>query len=75
MIHFRGRLTARGSLIAAAVLLLLLAHGMLLRLASSHLVLSGAVLSGLIALVVIKHLGWLGGAYAMLRRHRRSLPK
>ena len=38
----------------------------------SHRVLgfSGVVAAALIALAVIKHLGLLGGAYALLRRRR-----
>lgn len=37
---------------------------------SHHLGLSGALVSGLIALAVVKHLGWIGGGYALFRRRR-----
>jgi hypothetical protein len=66
-------MTGRGALIAVAVVLVI-AHGVILRFASKHLALSGAVASGLIALVVITHLGWLGKAAAMFRRKQRAPP-
>lgn len=37
---------------------------------SRHLGLSSAVASALVALAIAKHLGWIGGAYALLRRRR-----
>ncbi len=49
---------------------LLAGHGVILYYASSHLVLSAAVLSGAIILLVIKHVGLLGPLYALLRRRR-----
>jgi hypothetical protein len=39
----------------------------------SHKVLSAAVASGVIVLVVVKHLGLLGPFYALLRRRSRQL--
>lgn len=59
MLHFRReRLMLRASLLAAALIVLIAFHGLILYFASSHLALSGALASGLIALVVIKHLGY-----------------
>ena len=40
---------------------------------SHHLGLSGALASALIAIAVLKHLGWISAAYALLRR-RRAIP-
>lgn len=37
---------------------------------SRHLGLSGALASVLIALALLKHLGWITGGYALLRRRR-----
>jgi hypothetical protein len=45
-----------------------------LRFASKHLALSGAVASGLFALIVIKHLGWLRRADGKFRRKQRAPP-
>ena len=64
-------LAVASPLLAALVLIIAAAaHGGLWYLISRHLGLSGAVASALIALAVIKHLGWFGGAYALLRRRR-----
>jgi hypothetical protein len=51
----------------------LIAGHAILYYAMSHKVLSGAVASGVIVLVVIKHLGLLGPFYALLRRRSRQL--
>jgi hypothetical protein len=52
------------------VIVLLAGHGVLLYYVSSHVMLSAAVLSGAIILLVIKHLGLVGPLYALLRRRR-----
>ena len=60
----RGR---TGAVVALAVLLIA-GHGVILYYASSHLALSAGLVSGVILLIVIKHLGLLGPAYALFRR-------
>jgi hypothetical protein len=54
------------------VVLLIAAHGIILYCFSSHVALSVAVVSSAIVLLVIKHLGLLGSAYAALQRARRN---
>ena len=54
----------------ALVIALLAGHGVLLYYVSSHVMLSAAVLSGAIVLLVLKHLGLLGPLYARFRRRR-----
>lgn len=49
---------------------LLAGHGVILYYASSHVTLSAAVLVGVIALLVIKHVGLLGPMYERFRRRR-----
>ena len=39
---------------------------------SHHLGLSAALASALIAIAVLKHLGWISGAYALVRRRRAA---
>jgi hypothetical protein len=46
-------------------------HSVVLYYALSHTALSAAVLSGVIALIVIKHVGLLGPLYALFRRRPR----
>jgi len=41
-------------------------HGVIFYYASSHLALSAGLVSGVVLLIVIKHLGWLGPTYALL---------
>ena len=67
--HTHGRLW----IVAVLGLLLLAGHGFILYYASSHMVLSAGVVIGIVLLVVIKHLGLLGPAFALFRRHRRKL--
>jgi len=55
-----------------AVAALLAGHALLLRYALPHKGVSEAVVAGVIALVVIKHLGLLSSLVAMLRRRSRS---
>ena len=66
-------LWAASPLLAALVITLAVAaHAGVWYFISRHLGLSGAVASVLIALAAVKHLGWIGGAYALLRRRRAS---
>jgi hypothetical protein len=60
----RGR---TGAVVALAVLLIA-GHGVILYYASSHLALSAGLVSGVILLIVIKHLGLFGPVYALFRR-------
>lgn len=60
------------SLVALVLIAAAGMHAGVWYLISRHLGLSGAVVSALIALAVIKHLGWFGGAYALLRRRRST---
>ena len=46
-------------------------YGVIFYYFSSNLTLSMALVSGVIVLIVIKHLGVLGPTYALLRRHWR----
>lgn len=71
MSHFRA--VPRTVTPLAAVLLLIAvaaAHAGVWYFIARHPGLSGTVASALIALAVIKHMGWLGGARALLRRRR-----
>jgi len=64
----RGRI---GVVVALGVVLIA-GHGAILCYASSHLAVSAGLVSGLILLIVIKHLGLFGQAYALFRlRWRR----
>lgn len=64
-------LPAVAPLVAALVLIsAVAAHAGVWYLIAHHLGLSGAVASALIALAVIKHLGWIGGGFALLKRRR-----
>lgn len=56
-------------------LILIAGHGIVLYYVSSHMALSAAIVSGVILLVVIKHLGLLGPAYALFRRRARRKPR
>jgi hypothetical protein len=60
----RGRI---GVVVALAVVLIA-GHGVILYYASSHLALSAGLVSGVILLIVIKHLGLVSSAYALFRR-------
>ena len=61
-------LRARVWMVPLGVVALILGHGAVLYYVSSHLALSGAVISGLIALIVIRHLRWLAPLYSFFRR-------
>ena len=69
-----GRLRARAWMLMVGVITLIAAHGVILHYFSSHMVLSAAVVSGVIILVVIKHLGLLAPVYALFRRRARRKP-
>jgi membrane protein YdbS with pleckstrin-like domain len=49
----------------------LVTHSVVLYYVLSHTALSAAMVSGVIALIVIKHLGLLGPLYALFRRRPR----
>lgn len=70
--HRPPHLLARGRFWVLLVLLVVLVagHGVILHYVSSHVVLSVAVLSGAVILLVIKHAGLLGSVYALFRRRR-----
>jgi membrane protein YdbS with pleckstrin-like domain len=49
----------------------LVVHSVVLYYVLSHTALSAAVVSGVIVLIVIKHLGLFGPLYTLFRRHSR----
>lgn len=53
---------------------LLAGHGVILYYVSSHVMLSAAVLSGAVILLVVKHVGLLGPLYALFRRRPQGSP-
>jgi len=67
----RLRSMTRFLILSAAALVLVSGHAIFLRYVVSHTALSGAVLLGVIALVVLKHVGLLGALYAAFRRRTR----
>ena len=69
-----SRLRARAWMLMAGLITLIAGHGIILYYFSSHMPLSAAVVSGVIILVVIKHLGLLGPVYALFRRRARRRP-
>lgn len=68
-INAHNRSLVRVSLLLIAALALVAGHGFILYALSSHSLLSAAAVSGLVIMVVIKHLGLLGSFYALVRRH------
>lgn len=66
------RLPIAPSLVALVLIAAAGMHAGVWYLISRRLGLSGAVVSALIGLVVLKHLGWFGGAYALLKRGRST---
>ena len=58
-------------MLVAIAVFLVAGHGIILYYFSSHLALSAAVASGVIVVVVIKHVGLLGSLYGRLRRRFR----
>jgi hypothetical protein len=61
------RLLTRASILLGVVALIA-GHGTILLYAWSHTAMSAAVVSGVMILVAIKHLGLLGPLYALFRR-------
>lgn len=59
-------------LFAVAMIVAVAAHAGIWYAISRHLGFSGVVASVLVALAVVKHLGWIGGAFALLRRRQVS---
>jgi uncharacterized membrane protein len=66
-----GRLFTRPWIVLAAVVVLLAGHVVLYQVLR-HTVLSAALVSSLVILVVIKHLGLLSPLYALFRRRTRQ---
>ncbi|HEX5425166.1 MAG TPA: hypothetical protein VFW94_16585 [Candidatus Acidoferrales bacterium] len=65
------RISAHPAVLAAAIIVLLAAHGAVLYL-FRHLALSTTLVSGLVLLVVIKHLGLVAPLSAYFRRRFRG---
>lgn len=65
-----NRLLARPWILSVGVLVLLLAHGLIFYFIH-HLALSAALLSGIVVLFAVKHLGAFGSLYAMLRKRMK----
>ena len=59
-------------LVAVVLVVAVAAHAGAWYFISRHLGLSGALVSVLFAIAVVKHLGWIGGAYALLRKRRAA---
>jgi hypothetical protein len=72
-LHSRPRMLAW--ILLVGVIILIAGHGIFLYYISSHMALSAAVVSGVIILVVIKHLGLLGPLYILFRRRFRRNPR
>ena len=68
-------LHARPWLLAAVIIALVAGHAIVLYYFSSHVALSAAAVSGVVVLLVVKHLGLLAPLYALFRRRaRRNAP-
>jgi hypothetical protein len=65
------RLLTRPGIMLIVVAILIAGHGIALYFVAWHTTLSAAVLSSVIILVVIKHLGLLGALFALFRRRSR----
>jgi hypothetical protein len=69
------RLLTRPLRLSVGVVVLIASHAIILSYVLPHTALSATVVSGVIILVVIKHLGllavWLGPLYALFRRRSR----
>ena len=65
-----GRPRMRPWMLLVGVIGLVAGHVALLYYGVSHTALSAALVSGVIVLIVIKHLGLLGPLYALIRRRR-----
>ena len=69
--HSLKRIPAHPALVIAAIIVLLAAHGAILYLFRQHLALSMTLVSGIVVLIVIKHLGLVAPLSAYLRRRFR----
>jgi len=58
--------------LALLVVIFIAGHGTILYYVSSHVAVSAAVASGVIVVVVIKHLGLFGRLYRLFRQSRRN---
>ena len=67
-----GRSRMRPWMLMVGAIGLVAGHSVVLSYGLSHAALSTAVLSGVIVVVVIKHLGLLGSLYAVVRRRSRE---
>ncbi len=67
-----SRPLTRTLMLSLGLAVLIAGHGIILYYVWSHTAVSAAVLSGVVVLVVIKHLGLLGPLYALFRRRSRS---
>jgi len=67
-----SRLFKRSWMLAAGAVALVAVHAIILRYVLPHAALSAVVVSGVIIVVVIKHLGLLGSLFARLRRPSRD---
>ena len=56
---------------AIVAVVLIAGHGLVLYVLKSHMTLSAGVIGGVVLLVMIRHLGLFGPAYAILRRRFR----
>lgn len=72
-IEGHGRPRLRPWMLLVGVIGLVASHSVVLYYVQSHTALSAAVASGVIVLIVIKHLGFLGPLYALVRRRSRHL--
>ena len=70
MLTLTGHSLTRGRVWIVAVLavVFIAVHGSILYYASSHMALSAGVVTGIVVLIIIKHLGFLGPAFALFRR-------
>ena len=66
-----GRIFSRSWILALVLVAVIAGHGILFYVLS-HKLLAASVASGLILLVVIKHIGFLSPLYAVLRRRPRN---
>jgi membrane protein YdbS with pleckstrin-like domain len=64
--HIRAR--RRFWILPILLVVLLAGHGVILYYVASHVMVSAAVLSSAVILLVLKHVGLLGPVYALFRR-------
>jgi hypothetical protein len=66
-----NRMLSRPWLLLALAVVLIASHGLVLRYALRHKSLSAAMVTGILILVVMTHLGLLSRLYALFRRRTR----